>query len=148
MEKIKNAIRKVFASEGSVCPENDLQDIVFSIENSIELKSSRNEPITVEWIQDMVEIELMKKEYFKEVRSYIIYRDEHARTREAIDNIVDMLGIKKIGPVLKKIQKDFGSEAYDMTILESKFRSMLKSDISKDYALQLLIDAAVSLICK
>ena len=147
-EKIKNAIRKVFASEGRICPENDLQDIVFSIENSIELKSSRNEPITVEWIQDMVEIELMKKEYFKEVRSYIIYRDEHARTREAIDNIVDMLGIKKIGPVLKKIQKDFGSEAYDMTILESKFRSMLKSDISKDYALQLLIDAAVSLICK
>ncbi|MGN1406680.1 MAG: ATP cone domain-containing protein, partial [Erysipelotrichaceae bacterium] len=147
-EKIKNAIRKVFASEGRICPENDLQDIIFSIENSIEVKTSRNEPVTVEWIQDMVEIELMKKEYFKEVRSYIIYRDEHARTREAINNIVDMLGIKKIGPVLKKIQKDFNSEAYDMTILESKFRSLIKGDISKDYALQLLIDAAVSLICK
>ncbi|MGN1404686.1 MAG: ATP cone domain-containing protein, partial [Erysipelotrichaceae bacterium] len=100
-EKIKNAIRKVFASEGRISPENDLQDIIFSIENSIEVKASRNEPVTVEWIQDMVEIELMKKEYFKEVRSYIIYRDEHARTREAINNIVDMLGIKKIGPVLK-----------------------------------------------
>ena len=28
-EKTKNAIRKVFASAGSICPENDLQDIVF-----------------------------------------------------------------------------------------------------------------------
>ena len=105
-EKIKNAIKKVFACEGKICPSNDLDEIIFDIEKAIDKKHKNNEPITVEWIQDLVEIALMKKEYFKEVRSYIIYRDEHAKTREAISNIADLLKNKKIIPVLKKIQKE------------------------------------------
>ena len=147
-EKIKNAIKKVFACEGKICPSNDLDEIIFDIEKAIDKKHKNNEPITVEWIQDLVEIALMKKEYFKEVRSYIIYRDEHAKTREAISNIADLLKNKKIIPVLKKIQKEFKEDVYDLSILEAKFRSELKEDVSSDYALDILINSAASLISK
>ena len=147
-EKIKNAIKKVFACQGKICPQDDLDEIIFDIEKAIVKKQDKNEPITVEWIQDCVEIALMKKEYFKEVRSYIVYRDEHAKTREAINNIAELLRNKKIIPVLKKIQKDFKEDNYDLSILESKLRSELKDDISADYALDLLIASAASLISK
>lgn len=147
-EKIKNAIKKVFACEGKICPQKDLDEIVLVVEEAIDKKLKQNEPITVEWIQDRVEIALMKKEYFKEVRSYILYRDEHAKTREAIENISALLKNKKITPVLKKIQKDFKEDVYDLSILEAKFRSELKENVSSDYAIEILISSAVSLISK
>ena len=39
------------------------------------------EPVTVEQIQDVVEISLMRREHFHVARRYILYRTEHARMR-------------------------------------------------------------------
>ena len=34
-EKIKNAIKKVFACQGKICPQDDLDEIIFDIEKAI-----------------------------------------------------------------------------------------------------------------
>ena len=147
-DKIANAIKKAFIANEKVIPDSELKDIIFSIENEIDFRLDRNEPITVEWIQDRVEIELMKREHFKEVRAYILYREGHTKTREAINGIVEITGDRKIIPVLRKIQKDFKEDVYDLNILLQKFKLLAQDGMSKKLALDVLINAAEDLISK
>lgn len=147
-EKISNAIKKAFSAEEKSISENELKDIIFSIENEIDFRLDRNEPITVEWIQDRVEIELMKREHFAEVRSYILYREGHTKTREAINGIVEIAGDKNLVPVLRKIQTDFKNDVYDLGILLQKYKLLSKEGMNKEYALDVLIRSAEELISK
>lgn len=147
-EKIANAIKKAFKAQEKMISDNELKDIIFSIENEIDFRLDRNDPITVEWIQDRVEIELMKREHFEEVRSYILYRENHTKTREAIKGIVDLVGEKSIIPVLRKIQNDFKEDVYDLNILLQKYKLLSKEGMSKEIALDTLISSAEELISK
>lgn len=147
-DKISNAIKKAFKSVENTIPENELKDIIFSIENEIDFRLDRNEPITVEWIQDRVEIELMKREHFKEVRSYILYREGHTKTREAINGIVEIAGDRNIIPTLRKIQSDFTDNVYDLNILLQKYKLLAIEGMNKDLAFDVLVRSAVELISK
>ena len=147
-DKIANAIRKAFAAEERRISDNELKDIIFSIENEIDFRLDRNEPITVEWIQDRVEIELMKREHFKEVRSYILYREGHTKTREAINGIVEIAQNRELIPILRKIQKDFPESVYDLGILLQKYKLLTKEGMNKDAALDALILSSEELVSK
>lgn len=147
-EKISNAIKKAFAAQEKSISDNELKDIIFSIENEIDFRLDRNEPITVEWIQDRVEIELMKREHFQEVRSYILYREGHTKTREAINGIVEIANNRDIVPILRKIQKDFKENVYDLNIILQKYKLLAKEGMNKSYALDVLIKSCEELISK
>ena len=147
-EKISNAIKKAFKAQEETISDNELKDIIFSIENEIDFRLDRNEPITVEWIQDRVEIELMKREHFQEVRSYILYREGHTKTREAINGIVEIANNRDIVPILRKIQKDFKENVYDLNIILQKYKLLAKEGMNKDYALDVLIKSCEELISK
>ena len=66
IDKIKNAIRKAFLSVGSYAAEEDLTNILSRvvIQNGM----------SVEEIQNQIEISLMAERYFKVAKSYMLYR--------------------------------------------------------------------------
>ncbi len=79
IEKIKNAIRKAFLSVGSYATEEDLTSILSRvvIQNGM----------SVEEIQNQIEISLMSERYFKVAKSYMLYRQKHTEDRETRDHL-------------------------------------------------------------
>ena len=59
---------------------NDVSEIVEEVAVLV-AAPDRIDPVTVEQIQDVVEIGLMRREHFHVARRYILYRTEHARIR-------------------------------------------------------------------
>ena len=79
LEKIKNAIRKAFLSVGSIATEEELTLILSRI------RVVNN--MTVEEIQNQVEIALMAERYFTVAKSYMLYRQSHMEEREVRDRL-------------------------------------------------------------
>src|SRR5574344_1095257 len=79
IDKIKNAIRKAFLSVGSYATEEDLTNILarVTIQNGM----------SVEEIQNQVEISLMAEHYFKVAKSFMLYRQKHTEDREIRDHL-------------------------------------------------------------
>ncbi len=74
LEKIKNAIKKAFLSVGSFATEADLTDIL----SRVTIKDG----MSVEEVQNQVEIALMAERYFTVAKSYMLYRQRHLEDRE------------------------------------------------------------------
>ena len=79
IKKIKNAISKAFLSVGSFATQEALGSILSRI-------SIRNQ-ISVEEIQNQVEIALMKEQYYHVAKSYMLYRQKHTEDREVKDKL-------------------------------------------------------------
>ncbi len=86
--RVATAIEKAFRAEMNLADgqpldselAGDIGKIVDQI-TAIISATDRTQPVTVEQIQDIVEIGLMKCEHFRVARRYILYRTEHARIR-------------------------------------------------------------------
>ena len=74
IEKIKQAIRKAFLSVGSYASNDDLITIL----GRVHIYNG----ITVEEIQNQVEVALMAEKYFAVAKSYMLYRQKHFEERE------------------------------------------------------------------
>lgn len=82
-QKIKNAISLAFdACEVSI-PTEEIDELIENITKKIQ---ESEKLLSVEDIQDLVEIGLMQLEYCDVSKAYIIYRAEHALNREMIQN--------------------------------------------------------------
>ncbi len=79
VEKIKLAINKAFLSVGAFATEEDYVAILSHIQIS--------EGITVEEIQNQVELALMKEKYFAVAKSFMLYRQRHSETRETQEKL-------------------------------------------------------------
>lgn len=79
IEKIKNAIAKAFLSVGSFATE----DVITNILCRVSIKNG----ITVEEIQNQVEIALMAERYYAVAKSYMLYRQKHLEDREVKDKL-------------------------------------------------------------
>lgn len=79
LDKIKNAIRKAFLSVGSYATDEDLTNILtrVTIQNGM----------SVEEIQNQVEVGLMAERYFKVAKAYMLYRQKHTEDRETRDHL-------------------------------------------------------------
>ena len=74
IEKIKAAIRKAFLSVGSFATDDDLAIILSRVSISNEM--------SVEDIQNQVELALMKEKYFNVAKAYMLYRQRHTDDRD------------------------------------------------------------------
>ena len=74
--KIKEAIRNAFISTSSTLSEEELSSITNEVTACI-----NKEHIGVEVIQDKVEETLMAHHYYKEAKSYILYRQKRSENR-------------------------------------------------------------------
>src|SRR5512139_3525730 len=99
-DKITTAIHKAMQSQGvDDAPQaKTVSDIVTFV---IEEKFGGYTIPSVEQIQDLVEMVLMKRGYHEVAKAYILYRERHKGIREA----------KKIGLNLERLIKDYLSNA-------------------------------------
>lgn len=74
MQKIENAIAKAFISVGSYATQDDMVAILSRIQIF--------DGITVEEIQNQVEVALMAEKYFAVAKSFMIYREKRREQRE------------------------------------------------------------------
>jgi ribonucleoside-triphosphate reductase len=79
IKKIENAISKAFISVGSFATQDDFVSILSRLHIS--------DGMTVEEIQNQVEVALMAEKYFAVAKSYMLYRQKHTETREIRDRM-------------------------------------------------------------
>src|SRR3989344_6070304 len=82
-EKIATAVQKAFLDVLAAPHTEDAKAIADSVSEKVstDYGGTANIP-SVETIQDLVEHAIMERGYFEVVKSYIIYRYEHAKIRE------------------------------------------------------------------
>ena len=138
--KIIEAMKKSFASVGSVPEQQVLCDLLKAVEQHFQGEES-----TVEEVQDKVERTLMEQGYFDVAKSYILYRSKRSELRQARAQIVQEAGVPQLEECLEKIQKDFDQLTYPLTSLSAKFAGFSKPDMSRKDILAALVKAAVEL---
>ena len=79
LEKIKSAIRKAFLSVGSFATDEVITHILCRV--------NITNGITVEDIQNQVEIALMSERYYTVAKAYMLYRQQHLEDREVRDKL-------------------------------------------------------------
>ncbi len=79
IKKIESAIAKAFLSVNAFATEDDFISILSRIHVS--------DGMTVEDIQNQVEVALMAEKYFAVAKSYMLYRQKHTETREIRNNM-------------------------------------------------------------
>jgi ribonucleoside-triphosphate reductase len=79
IEKVKNAIRKAFLSVGSYATDEVIANLLCRLNVS--------NGVTVEDIQNQVEVALMSERYYAVAKSYMLYRQKHQEDREVRDKL-------------------------------------------------------------
>jgi len=81
-KKIENAIKKAINAVG----EREYNvSILNEVVSNISLSCDNGTPVAIESIQDIVENTLIKKDYIKEAKAFIIYRENQRRLRDEIE---------------------------------------------------------------
>lgn len=83
IQKIENAIAKAFLSVGTFATQDDFISILSRVHIS--------DGMTVEEIQNQVEVALMAEKYFAVAKSYMLYRQKHTETREIRDKMTFLM---------------------------------------------------------
>ena len=83
IDKIKVAISKAFLSVGSFAT----QDVITNILCRVSIAND----MTVEEIQNQVEVALMAERYYAVAKSYILYRQKHLEDREVSEKLTFLM---------------------------------------------------------
>ncbi|MBR0172410.1 MAG: ribonucleoside triphosphate reductase, partial [Lachnospiraceae bacterium] len=88
--KIENAVAKAFVATGEV-EARDLSTMSRAVTLIVDstLRESGYAKPTVEQIQDAVELALMKCNYRKTAKAYILYRSQHQKARDTKNTLLD-----------------------------------------------------------
>lgn len=147
-KKIKKAIRKAFKSVNQVAEEEELNIMVNSIIETIEKKFPESHIVTVEEVQDLVELTLIDNKHYAVVKSYILYRAQHSMDRKIIEEFEEYIKDENIINLIIDIKKDFDRTRYSVERLFMKFTSFIKSNMTDREYLKILIRAASELTSK
>ena len=128
--KLVNVISKCFNEV-----HNANQALIYEIVNSVQSKIKENS--NVEFIQDLVEQELVKRDMYDEAKAYIIYRHDRAKARDANTELTkvfdDINKIDSSGLDLKRENANIDANTSMGTMLK------IGTEASKDYNLKYLI---------
>ena len=78
-DRISDAIRKAFSALDKDIEPNKIAKLL----NNLDIQ----EGMTIEDIQNQVEVSLMKEGYFDVAKAYIIYRQQHSEDRETVEKL-------------------------------------------------------------
>ena len=148
IEKIKKAIAKAFASVDSSISDDKLSYIAEKIVKTIEEKFPKDHVATVEEVQDLVELNLIDENYYREVKSFILYRAKHNMDRKIINDFSKYITDKKLMDLITKVQREFDNQRYPIDQLFFKFESFTKANMNGQESLDALIRAASELTSK
>ena len=147
-EKIEVAISKAFASVDSTISDQDLRAISDKIVETIKDKYPKDHVVSVEEVQDLVELTLIDENYYREVKSYILYRAKHNMDRKVIGDFENYIKDKNILAIISKVQEEFDNQRYPIESLYLKFESFTKPNMSDKELLGALTRAASELTSK
>lgn len=147
-EKIEKAIAKAFYSVDSMISEEDLRKISSKIERTIKEKYPADHTVTVEEVQDLVELTLIDENYYREVKSFILYRAKHNMDRKVIGDFSKYIDDKNILNIITEVQADFDNQRYPIESLFFKFESFLKANMTEEDMLKAITRAASELTSK
>ena len=116
--KIRNAVQKAFESTQNNILEEHMEEICQSVWKRVHEEEMRGSLCSVEDIQDQVEEILMKLQYFKEAKSYILYRQQRQRIREERVLIQSLIQDERIIRLLEKMEKEFQEVSFQPLFLK------------------------------
>ncbi len=148
LEKIKRAIYKAFKSVDSSITDEKLEYIAQKIVKTIEEKFPADHTVTVEEVQDLVELNLIDENYYREVKSFILYRAKHNMDRKVISDFTKYISDKGLMELIGKVQREFDSQRYPIESLYFKFESFTKPEMNDKDILDAVIRAASELTSK
>lgn len=148
LEKIKRAIFKAFKSVDSTITDEKLEYIAQKIVRTIEEKLPADHTVTVEEVQDLVELNLIDENYYREVKSFILYRAKHNMDRKIISDFSTYVSDKDLMEIISKVQREFDSQRYPIESLYFKFESFTKPEMNDKEVLDAVIRAASELTSK
>ena len=146
--KIKRAIFKAFKSVDSTISDEKLEYIAQKIVKTIEEKFPLDHTVTVEEVQDLVELNLIDENYYREVKSFILYRAKHNMDRKVISDFTKYVADKDLMEIIFKVQREFDSQRYPIESLYFKFESFTKPEMNDKEVLDAVIRAASELTSK
>lgn len=147
--KIVRVIERTFRSVGNDLAPEQLNSMVETIEQSLFADARQGLNLHVEDIQDLVEKTLIEENYYKEVKSFILYREERKRKRRTRSQIVACFPeIEEMDVFLKQVEGDFDEEVYGLEYLLMKFQSFYKMGMSLNERFYFLVKACVELTTK
>ncbi len=150
-EKIRRAMEAAFNSVENTeyTAQTGLDSILTTLTNEIEAEIYELDrcgtTVQVETIQNLVEKTLMEHHYHAEVKNFILYRESRTKKRIARRTLAAFFPTIDTIPVLRRIQKDFPEEQYELSLLLHKFESFRKDGMNEAECLAALIKAAVEL---
>ena len=148
LEKIKRAIYKAFKSVDSTITDDKLNYIAQKIVKTIEEKFPADHTVTVEEVQDLVELNLIDENHYREVKSFILYRAKHNMDRKVISDFTKYVNDKDLMEIISKVQREFDSQRYPIESLYFKFESFTKPEMNDKEILDAVIRAASELTSK
>ena len=147
--KIVRVIERAFRSVGNDLASEQLNSMVETIEQSLFADARQGLNLHVEDIQDLVEKTLIEENYYKEVKSFILYREDRKRKRRTRSQIVACFPeIEEMDAFLKQVEGDFDEEVYGLEYLLMKFQSFYKMGMSLNERFYFLVKACVELTTK
>lgn len=146
--KIENAIFKAFRSLDREAKEGHIEAMASKVESLILEKFPSDYVVSVEEIQDLVEITLIENKEYEVVKAYILYRASHAMNRKVVEKFQAYISDEKVLDIIREVQRDFEPSRYNLDHLYLKWYSFLKTDMTEDQYLAALIKAASELTSK
>lgn len=145
-DKIKNAVARAFRSVGKEASEEELNGILAQVESKFPKEIGEELCISVEEIQDLVEQTLMERNYYRVLKSYILYREERSRKRKSrLELLGNFERAQGLSQVLAGVEEDFTAEEYSLEHLSVKFHALAKPGLLAKEKIAMLIKAAVEL---
>ena len=112
--------------------------LTLRVVSTLQALREEGKPLTVEFVQDVVEETLITSPYRRTAKAYIIYRDQHARLRE----MVSKADLDLIDAYLDKLDwrvKENSNMAYSLQGLNNH----ISSEVSKIYWLNKIYSAEI-----
>ncbi|MDO5096612.1 MAG: ribonucleoside-diphosphate reductase subunit alpha [Peptostreptococcaceae bacterium] len=148
LRKIEVAMEKAFVSVGMPIDEVKIKAMAKEVEQKVLTQFPKEHIVSVEEVQDFVEIALIENNFYTVVKSYILYRASHHTMRKTLEDFGQYFQDKEILAVMKAIQEEFKEDAYNLSFLYSKFASFAKEGMNEREYLGILIKAASELTSK
>ena len=145
-EKIKRAVKLAFNSVGNTVEEKELKRLLALVEDKFPEGTGDGAALNVENIQDMVEQVLMEERYYKEMKSYILYREQRAVKRKLkVKFCREFESYSKLPDILAGIQSEFSEEEYDLEKLWIKYQTYKRQGLAENGRMEILIKSAAEL---
>ena len=124
--KVENAVSAAFKSVNQTVPEKFLEQLRQSVESSLKNKDS----IEVEELQDLIQKELIKRNKYDVVESFILYRNKRTEIREQKSELVTSIAKKLNGTNIENQNANVDEASFGGRIGEAT-RVVTKNDALK-----------------